>query len=240
MCIDTRSNEIKGDDSMKKPLIDLQDILIYSVAKDKNSFNNKLAERYDTSIEYMKDTLNEDIDLLKSGSSEDVIKLYANMFVKDPIEFNILENIEYNAEDNTDNISKLLVNIICFRNISKIIKNSSNINIFKKFIYEEFEDIDFKSKYEDINIDTLFSFVTNDIIVLYNFFKQKFTPVVKKYADADIDFILDAYFWPSDDLEDIPYYEEIYNEIQDYTKYITKELSDKVLALCLVHLYSSK
>ena len=232
-------DEFKGDNNMDKKEIDLQDILIYSVAKDKNSFINKLAERYDTSIEYMKDTLNEDIALLKSGSSEDAIKLYANISTKDPIELTILCNLEYNEENSVDAISKILVNILCFRHIDKLLENSSNIDVFRRFIYEEFEDIDFKSKYEDINIDTLFSFVTNDIIVLYNFFKQKFAPVVKKYADADIDFILDAYFWPSDDLEDIPYYEEVDNEIQDYTKYIIKELSDKILSICLDNLYSS-
>ena len=222
---------------MKKPLIDLEDILIYNVAKDKNSFIIKLAERYDTSIEYMKDTLNEDIDLLKSDSTDDAIKLYANMSTKDPIEITILSNLD--IENNEYTLSKILVNIICLRHISKILENSSNVDVFRRFIYEEFKDINFKTKYEDIDIDTLFSFITNDIIVLFKFFKQKFAPVVKKYADADIDFILDAYFWPSDDLEDIPYYEEVDKEIQDYTKYIIKEISDKILSICLDNLYSS-
>lgn len=260
MCIDTRPyvlsakhlmNENEGDDNMKKPrcvvtpvetvhLIDLQDLLLYTVVKDKNSFVCKLAKKYNISIEYI-DSVMGDIKYIREACSSDGLrKLFSEIDEKEPpIELKLLENLEYNAEDDTDNIAKILVNLICFRCIDKVIKNSSNIDKFKKFIHEEFVDIDFEVKYEDISLDTLFSYVANDIVKLYEFFKQKFTPVVKKYADVDIDFILDAYFWPSDDLEDIPYYEEVDNEIQDYTKYITKELSDKVLALCLVHLYSS-
>ena len=226
---------------MKEPLIDLQDILLYTVVKDKKAFVCKLAKVYDTNIEYINSVM-DDIKYIRDEYSPDGLKkLLSEIYEKEPpIELNILGDIEYNAEDNTDNIAKLLVNLICFRNISKIIKNSSNMNIFKKFIYEEFEDIDFETKYEDIDIDTLFSYITNDIVKLYNFFKQKFSPAIKKYVDTDLDSIIDAYFWPTDELAEVPYLIDIKYEIKEYRKYITEELSDKVLALCLVHLYSER
>ena len=260
MCIDTRPYRLsakhlmdknEGDDNMRKPrcvaapvetvqLIDLQDLLLYTVVKDKNSFVRKLAKKYNTSIEYI-DSVMGDIKYIREACSSDGLrKLFSEIDEKEPpIELNLLGNLEYNAEDDTDNIAKILVNLICFRYIDKVIENSSNIDKFKKFIHEEFVDIDFETKYEDIDIDTLFSYVANDIVKLYNFFKQKFSPAIKKYADTDLDSIIDAYFWPTDELAEVPYLIDIKYEIKEYRKYITSELSDKVLAFCLVNLYSN-
>ena len=257
MCIDTRPyllsakhlmDENEGDDNMKKPrcvvaqvetvqLIDLQDLLLYTVVKDKNSFVCKLAKKYNTSIEYIDGVMGDIKYIREACSSDGLRKLFSEIDEKEQPELSLLENLEYNAEDDTDNIAKILVNLICFRCVDKVIENSSNIDKFKKFIHEEFVDIDFEVKYEDISLDTLFSYVANDIVKLYEFFKQKFTPVVKKYKD--IDSIIDAYYWPNDEFDDVPYFVEIDNEIRGYTKYITSELSDKVLAFCLVKLYAS-
>lgn len=209
-----------------------KDNFIDDISKDKfYSDRNYTKESIEEALKYIdKYFIDNDVDDIFAESEEldkMIVSENDNTNSRDVYEFLFSYGSKYK-----NNISLCLANEILINNIDELFDNKD----FIKFIINKYNYINFEHK----SLKGLVEEIYNDCLGLIPVFETKFEKVVNKYKTFTVDNILNEYFTTENDIEDIPYYEDIDLEFYNLTKYTFIPLSDSILEHILIKLVEKR